>query len=59
MISPHPVLRDIMYRANMYRYGPKGIAGQNVSPMDVSPMDQYCVRRLNGYCYARIAIKSN
>ena len=30
---------------------PKGIAGQNVSPINV--------RRLNGYCYPRIAMKSN
>ena len=46
-----PLLRDRMYRANMYRYafcpgpiaGPKGITGQNVSPINI--------RRLNGYCY--------
>ena len=30
---------------------PKGIAGQNASPINV--------RRLNGYCYPRIAMKSN
>ena len=30
---------------------PKGIAGQNVSPINV--------RRLNGYCYPRIAMKYN